>query len=392
MTIEKITQCTGCGACSYFCSQNAIQMMFNDNGFISPQIDSSKCSNCGVCFNKCTTKKAITDKFLRVFYAFSNNSSIQKTSTSGGLFTEIANAFINSDGVVFAAGLDSDLQCKHMEISDCKDIEKVRNSKYIQSSFYFVYERIESLLRNCKKVLVCGTPCQIAGIKNVFNENPYLYTIELVCHGVPSQKLFDSYIKYLEIKNKTKILNFEFRNKKYAGWSCGAASVYTFDKMKKRKIEGVLDPYYSSFLQGISLSDSCFTCSYSKLNRVGDITLGDAWGMEKEYPNVNIKNGANLCICNTQKGEELIKLIEKNISVFPSKYGNIEKTTVVNIDRNEIKQLQENFYNEFRKNNCLFWDNIKVSTKWHALLVFIKRKIFYYMPFGIKKIARRIFK
>ena len=196
----------------------------------------------------------------------------------------------------------------HSITDNKKDLVKMYGSKYVISDLKDNFLIIRKLLNENKKVLFCGVPCQVNALLNFLQKNyENLYTIEIICHGVPSQKLFSKYIEYLEKKDNCKVLKYEFRNKKAAYWGTykALATVKKNEKKYEKKINADLDKYYSNFLKGNCHRESCYVCKYAKKERNADITIGDFWGIEHINPNFIDKNGVSEIIINTKKGEEL---------------------------------------------------------------------------------------
>ena len=183
--------------------------------------------------------------------------------------------------------------------------------------------------------------------------------------------------------------NIHFRNKRYAGWSCGAAIVVFFQDGTKKVIEGVKDPYYMAFINGISLRESCYSCKYKQKKRISDLTIGDGWFFDRYYPNVNTKDGASIFFVSSKKGEFLLNNIKSKISIYPielSKSYEINKSLLHHAERTEKHSI---FLDNYRENPNLF-DTIYVCSPLKGLVTLFKRKVFYFMPFNIKKCFRLI--
>lgn len=316
-------RCTGCGACYNACPKKCISMKPNNEGFLYPEINIDECIKCRKCTNVCPIEKKVEKKSfeIKVFAALTKNYDILLKSSSGGIFTVIANLIIENNGVVFGSIFDKDMQVEHIGINNKEQLKLLQGSKYVQSNTKNTFKDVEKFLKEGTKVLYSGTPCQIDGLKKYLRkEYENLITIDLICHGVPSQLFFDKYINYLEIKNKSKIDEIKFRNKK-----SNTASLYPYmltykTNSKKISIKNpYLDPFYYAFHKGMNLRESCYKCKYTNLNRVGDITLGDYWGVKEFHPNIENINGVSLMLINSSKGEKVFNKIKNEIIYEKSK-------------------------------------------------------------------------
>ncbi len=306
---EFIKKCTGCAACCNTCPVDAIAMIEGHNTFLYPHIDESKCINCGRCEKICIVNNLKKNNIKpKKMYAFRACEDIRMKCSSGGVFPILANQIIENGGYVCGAAFDEDFHLKHILVSDKESLRKLYLSKYVQSNIGAIYKEIEQLLKANKTVLFCGTPCQVAGLKNALNKDyKNLFTIDIVCHGVPSQKLFDLYLK--DIANGKSIKNIIFRNKEF-GWSCERMWIEFDDGSVYNKSRAEGDPYVTAFLENIDLRDSCENCKFSELPRIGDLTIGDFWGIDKVDSTQQDKFGTSIVLCNSHKGEKLFALLE----------------------------------------------------------------------------------
>jgi coenzyme F420-reducing hydrogenase beta subunit len=308
--IIKPEKCTGCFGCYNACPFNAIDMKIDKDGFFIPFIN-QRCTNCGNCQDFCpviSKNKNDTEKKFQepTFYAgWSNNDDIRLKSSSGGIFPELAKYMLKNENVVFGVGWDDNLSPCHMKITEEKDLPKLMGSKYLQSNVGDSFKEVLSELKRGKKVIFTGTPCQIAAL-TMFTDHPNLLTIDLVCHGVPSKKVFEKYIVQME-KNR-KVVNMFFRDKK-RGWSNYNIKLNFDDGSNYEKIHK-LDPFFVGYLQNLYLQRSCYCCPFNRIPRVSDITLGDFWGAPL---NMRDKRGVSIIILNTLKGKKYIDdLVREN--------------------------------------------------------------------------------
>lgn len=301
-------KCTGCAGCFNVCSFNAIEMKLSEEGFYKPIINKNKCTSCGMCSKSCPVIKFENTNYdidkIKVYAGFTLDEQIRKESSSGGLFSEIANLIIEQKGVVFGAGWDESMTVNHVPVSSMEDVYKLRSSKYVQSNIQDTYKKINKFLEEGYKVLFVGVPCQVAALNNIVKNKSNLLTVDLVCHGVPSLKVFQ---KYLEgISKGQKINYFTFRDKGL-GWS----KYSTKAEMENGKEYSSItkeDPFFHGFICDLYLNTSCYDCRFSQIPRTGDITLGDFWKIPEELMD---ERGVSVIISNNAKGENIIKELEK---------------------------------------------------------------------------------
>lgn len=304
--------CCGCGLCAFRCPASCIHMEEDSEGFHYPIIESDKCIGCDLCAKVCPFENQ--PKYGRdgsnAYAAHSVNGEILLNSSSGGIFSEIALRFLNTDGYVCSATIDERHQVKHTTIFASKDLSKLQGSKYVQSNLYTGLSELRDVLKSGKRVLFVGTPCQVAAVKNSFKESN-LFTIDVLCHGVPSQKLFDHYINYLERKHGGILTDIFFRDKEKNGWSI--TQKYVIQKKGKKKkyyLDRHLSEYFSGFLRNMTQRESCYVCPFTSIERCGDLTLADFWGIEKVHPEYYNASGTSLVLVNSRKGQELFDEID----------------------------------------------------------------------------------
>ena len=203
----ELDTCTGCGACINVCPVQAVEYTEDRYGFLFPMINREKCIECGLCYNMCPRKSSdIFNKPLQGYAAINTNQDTLMNSSSGGVFSVLAEYVLTLDGIVFGCTMDSENQVYHTYIDSIDDLSKVTRSKYVQSRSNEIFNRIKEELLNERWVLVSGTPCIVAGVKTYLKKYDLskLILVDIVCHGVPSQDFFDSYLRFLN--NKYKII------------------------------------------------------------------------------------------------------------------------------------------------------------------------------------------
>jgi len=299
------TSCCGCTACMNKCPKNAISMQEDEYGFKYPVVDKDKCINCGICENVCPI---INNKTLqnnpKAYACINKNEEVRMESSSGGMFSLIANYILERNGVVFGAAFDEEFNLRHIAVDNIDDISKLRASKYLQSYIGNTYKEAKKYLDDGTMVLFTGTPCQIEGLKFYLQrEYENLYTQDIICHGVPSPKVWKKYREYREKIDKIKPQEINFRNKDN-GWHLYNLK-FSYENKKYYAQNKNNDLYMKSFLSDLCLRDSCYDCSFKKKNRISDITLGDFWGIDKIDNEMDDNKGTSLVIVNSEKGKRI---------------------------------------------------------------------------------------
>lgn len=266
----------------------------------------------------------------------------------------------------------------HIRIDKIEEIKKIQGSKYVKSKINWIYRSIKKDLQESKKVLFSGTPCQVAALKSYINisnvDSSKLFCIDIICHGTPSTKMFNDYIKYLEDKHNFKIYNVIFRNKKYKVDYCGTFFIKKRNGKSKEKVfYNKISSYYNYFLKSKISRENCYSCKYANSNRMGDITIGDFWGIEVSHPNylknkggvIDKKKGVSCLLINNDKGNTLVSKYGKQITLLISDYNQISKfNNQLNApckkpnDRNKILNMYkkygfESIEKNFKKNNII---------------------------------------
>lgn len=282
--LASIQKCTGCMSCYNACTHKAISMKENEEGFCYPFIDEIKCVQCGLCTKRCPelNNRETENKYIRPkIYAIVNPLDA-KNSSSGGAFSFIARMILAEGGIVYGATMDANGIVYHTSIESIHELGKLQGSKYVQSYMGECLKEIRHYLLNGRKVLFVGTGCQVAGLYSYLSKKyeGLLYTIDLICHGVPSNKTFISYINKIRKKRNlgdAKLEEFGFR--KLDGWAYCPSIKFT--KSKKIYLENSENAFMNSFFKGILFRESCYHCSYCNTERIGTFTIGDFWGVGK---------------------------------------------------------------------------------------------------------------
>ena len=326
ITINNKSNCTGCSACYSVCSHSAIEMRPDNEGFLYPSVIQDKCVNCGLCDTVCPIPKrdGIKDSYnvLDGYVAhYRGDDSVWYKSSSGGAFTAITDYVFNKGGIVYGATYNDVFAVIHERANNKEEAIKFRGSKYVQSNLRDCFKEIRSLLRDNQNVLFSGTPCQVAGLKSFLGRDyENLLTVDLICHCVPSPRVFQDYIRFIQDKYQKRITQINMKDKTL-GWNTfQTPRIYFEDGSSIFNIEDSR-LWETIFYSHIAIRPSCHSCRFSTLNRVGDITIGDYWGVEKNHPQFNNVNGASIVLVNSEKGR----------SAFPdiSSHLKYEETDVV---------------------------------------------------------------
>ena len=306
--LATLSECTGCSACANMCPHDAISIHTDKEGFLMPSIDNRKCVECKLCEKACPIVNNVNLKHSQCenAYAFWDNRT-RTLSSSGGAFSAIATWIRERDGVVYGAAWQNEFQCVHIGCPADQDIAPLRGSKYLQSDIKNTFREVRIELNKGKYVLFTGTPCQIAGLRS-FLLKPYdkLITVDIVCHGVPSNELFSNYINKLkrEYPKYASSDGFEFRNRR--GW--GYSPAPTVQNCRLRPLTGISNLYMAAFEKAATFRESCYNCHFNGLSRVGDITIADFWGigaLGTPFKH-DVSKGVSLLLLNSEVGKQIV--------------------------------------------------------------------------------------
>lgn len=353
--------CTGCMACGNACRHGAIEFFRNDEGFLHPKIDLEKCVACRMCIRACPIltpcPPAGTQEEKCVFAAWAKDEDIRSESSSGGVFSVLAKETIDAEGVVFGAAFDDDFSLRHIMVEDEDGIKKLRGSKYVQSRIGDTFSLAERVLKSGRRVFFTGTPCQIAGLR-MFLRRDYvnLLTADIVCHGVPSPKVFESYKDWLESRLGCPLGSYKFRDKRwswknyntkaspfrgrkfqheslsaeqdlrFAGTFEDRGTVFAPEEKlqhespliaeKNGELFGTWqeDPWMRGFLREYFLREGCHSCRFSNTKRPGDITLADYWGYRSRKGKFKDDDrGISMVMLNDEKGRIAFERIKPDL-------------------------------------------------------------------------------
>ncbi len=303
--IQDKSQCCGCGACGLRCPQSCIEMREDIQGFLYPHVDEDRCVDCHLCEQVCSCMKTGNAPARQTYYAAINpDEATRLSSSSGGVFTLLAERIISQGGVVFGACFNDQNEVIHDCVEIIADLELFRGSKYVQSVIGVSYRKVEDFLAQGRLVLFSGTPCQIAGLKHyLLKPYSHLITVEVACHGVPSPAVWRQYLKMRSPKASCKKISFRDKS---TGWSNYSIKIESYIRPHDE------DDYMLCFLKDYSLRPSCFSCSYKGGKSGADITMADFWGVQEAAPRLHDEKGVSLIIVNSLAGQSLIDQVELN--------------------------------------------------------------------------------
>lgn len=370
--IQNKENCCGCGACVSICPKECIKMQEDSEGFLYPIVDKDKCIKCNICEKVCPFLSVNKTKVYKTYGFNSRNEIGRMLSSSGGFFSILAENVISCGGIVFGVGLTKDCKAScYYTAEDFDELECLKGSKYLQVNTEHVFKKVKMNLEKGRKVLFSGTPCIINGLK-MFLRCSYenLICMDVICHGVPSKKLWIKHLKYIEDKNNIKIISINFRYK-YEAWKNFCIGYNTYQNLGNIVIPKNEDPYMVMFLDNYSLRPSCFSCKV-KGNNMADITAGDFWGIENICPELNDGKGSSLIILRTEKGQEIFESLKEAGRYVEVCYKDAVKYNIPEFKSVEKPKKREKFYKDLDKKS---YERIIHKYCGEPVLIKIKNKI-----------------
>lgn len=311
--------CTGCMACANVCAVNAISMLPDGEGFLRPSVNDQLCVKCGRCTSVCPqinpSERPVGSK--KVYACWIRSKRLRKNSTSGGAFTALAKEVLQKGGSVFGAGFNENMVVCHKQIDSARDLCELRGSKYVQSDIGESFRQIKKCLRDGRLVLFSGTACQVDGLYRFLGSRyeGQLWTIDLVCHGVPSPMVYRDYLSYMQERYGASAIGVWFRNKE-PGWYVFGMKI-RFSNGREYKADTYRDPFIRGFLRELYLRPSCHQCSYAGVNRIADITLADFWGYHETCrADRDYDKGISMVMLNSTNGQSLFVSASRALHVW----------------------------------------------------------------------------
>lgn len=346
MVICEKKLCSGCSACSYVCPHNAISMVRDPEGFFRPEIDEKKCVECGLCQKKCPVNKTEAVKPTAAYAAYTKDKEIRKSSSSGGIFACLAGAVIDEGGIVFGAGYGDGLKVMHKWTEDREGLKELMGSKYVQSDVSVVYEKLSESVKNGRKTLFVGTPCQCAAVRQLFGSYDSLIIADFICHGVPTPLLWEKYIG----EEFCGAHSASFRDKK-RGWEEFSMRIESDKAAYCKSLYN--DPYLRLFLQNTILRGSCYECSWKGDNYASDITLADFWGISKVFPHMNDNKGVSVVVVRSEAGEKAFRDIRESLVVEKTKIETVANINVAYKESAHCPKNREEFFEDMKNGKSI---------------------------------------
>lgn len=351
---QKSDDCCGCRACEQVCSHQAITFHEDIEGFIYPILNDEKCVDCGLCELVCPLEhpsQVKNNKPIAIYAAQLKDKDKLLKSSSGGVFTAIAEYVILSGGVVFGAAFTDNLVVKHIEVDTIEGLFRLRGSKYLQSEMGTCMTEIKHHLINGRLVYFVGTPCQVAGLK-LFLRKTYdnLITSDLVCHGTPSRKIFSTVVKRISEKYNSDVIAYSFRDKKTLGWGCSSSSSSIKQpngKIRYLSYDSTMKSYFNAFITGNLMRRNCYSCPFATEERTSDVTIADFWGLPKnQFKYFDVIDGVSLVMINSVAGERIWDIVSAQVEYRSETFdhaakvnGNLRSTSLPGKDRDISYQL-----------------------------------------------------
>lgn len=323
--------CCGCTACESVCGHDAIAMVADIEGFLYPKVDVSKCVGCGLCERVCPVKYRDTNRFnslpQKVYALHHVDNDVWQTSSSGGVFAALVEDCLSQGGIVFGAEYDDDFVVVHKGEETHDGVLKFRGSKYVQSDMRGVFRDVKQYLREGRHVLFSGTPCQVEGLK-CFLLKPYdnLITVDILCHGVPSPRVFADYVKYISRHSFSILIGINMKDKTF-GW--GYQNLRLFFKGGYSEFNSPLSNLWNRIFYGhVANRPACHKCRFTNLSRPGDLTIGDFWGIEKSHPEFISDKGISLLLVNSDNGMRIWNRVQSRFVYMESDTAECQQPAV----------------------------------------------------------------
>ena len=373
----KITnkkKCSGCEACSNICPKQCISMKEDIEGFLYPEVNTDKCIECHLCEKVCPIKNEVNYNTEDEIYAcYAKKYSEQLTSSSGGFFSVLARYILSMNGIVYGASFDDDFNVKHSYINDVNELELLKGTKYVQSRMGYIFKDVKKNLDEDRLVLFSGTSCQVAGLKFFLRQDyKNLYTVDLICHGVPSPKIWREYLN--EISKGRSIEYINFRNKMNGSSELCFEIKYSDGQMMQEKY--LKNNYINGFIKNMYLRPSCFECHFKESNRYSDFTIGDFWGVDEFHRKFSNGHGTSVVVVHNKKGREIFQSIKTDINYVKSDLDSMVMWNICykeSVKEDKLKKLFYDKYEEIGINNTI--ESLTKINEKKSLLQLIRNRV-----------------
>ena len=346
-TIVEKKRCCGCYSCYNACPVGAIRMEDDEEGFAYPEIDAEMCIDCGRCQDVCPAREQPpVNGWDEAYACHAKDPEDQISSSSGGVFTLLARKVLAEEGLVCGAAFDEDLMVRHLMADDLCGLERIKGTKYVQSTMGRCLEQTKIALQQGRKVLFSGTPCQVAGLKKYLGaDDKKLLTVDLICHGVPSPGVWRDYLD--QLGNGDRITSVNFRKKD----GSTTATRFAYQRESGQIVEEPQkdNPYMKGFLQNLFVRPACFACRFKGTKRCSDITLGDFWSAGEFHPDIAGPNGVSAVLVHSQKGEEALKAIMPSMTWTTAKTEEVRLWNTCLEESVKETEKREQFYAAWKR-------------------------------------------
>ena len=351
--IDKIGErCTGCYACASACPKQCIRMVEDKAGFWYPRIDAATCVHCERCEQACPVLSPLenrrTKEDVAAYALIHRDEEVRRRSSSGGAFSALASAVLNQGGVVFGAAFDENFNVRHIAVTEEKDLEKLRGSKYVQSRIGDCYSQAKQYLDAGRLVYFSGTACQTSGLRGFLGKDyPNLLTQDLICHGVPSPMVWRKYVQLRERLARAKTESVFFRDKAH-GWKNWHLKM-RFADGSSYELSQFKHPYIIAYLRGICSRLCCYDCAFKDRYRLADFTLADLWGVDGLIPEINDDKGVSLLLVNSGKAAAFLEKISASVRLYPLDFDAAVKENGALVESETRNPQREAFLREMRR-------------------------------------------
>ncbi|MGN0202621.1 MAG: Coenzyme F420 hydrogenase/dehydrogenase, beta subunit C-terminal domain [Candidatus Cryptobacteroides sp.] len=310
VNITDKKNCCGCSACAQKCPKRCISMREDPEGFLYPEIDKDRCIGCGLCESVCPElNQGVPKKPSLVYAAKAKDDRIREASSSGGVFSLLAETVLEEGGVIFGSAFNDRWEAEHIFVEDKESLPGLRGSKYMQSVVGQTFSQAKDFLDKGWQVLFSGTPCQIAGLKNYLGKDyDNLLAVDVICHGATSPKVWRLYLDELARKKCGCVSDVSFRDKT-SGWKQYSISICGEKGIEHRE-HFADNVFFRLFLENVILRPSCYDCPAKSGKSGSDITLGDFWGIDKLMPEFDDDKGCSVVSVNTDAGRRALDKLE----------------------------------------------------------------------------------
>ena len=378
------SRCTGCGACEAACPVEAISMKKDYEGFRIPVVDEFRCIRCGKCHSVCQVFSKTESPECQHYYAVKNSDEIRRVSSSGGVFRALAEQTFIESGVVCAAAMDKNFHIYHTFASNPEELRPMCGTYYVQSDLRDSYSKVEEYLQNGVKVLFIGTPCQVAGLRRFLGRSySNLLTCDILCHSVASPRSFADYVRFVEHHTRGRVVNFSLRDKS-RGWGSGSTRIDYADGTS------LYDSYWASiwaiaYPRHLITRPSCHNCPFCCGERVGDISIGDFWGVERTMPQCYSTEGVSLVLVSTESGRLLWEAVQADMFADESSLAVAMQPVLMHHSSPDVRR--EAFWADYHRGG---FDAV-VRKYWHYTpLLAVRQRVKLLLHIGRRKTGKGV--